>query len=119
MLVKGVTGEWATAQPSDDQAGRGWTLLKQAEERLDKGISQFKWIHWESASTLADTQNSGLVTFWKKDRFNMVAKYELEQRVLVTVLQDDDRVQWTIVNVHFHNDAGPRRLQWTMIKEKA
>ena len=91
---------------------------QQAEERLEKGIPQFKWIHWESASILADTQNSGLVSFWRKDKFNMVAKYELEQMVLVTVLQDDDGVQWTVVNVHFHNDAGPRRLHWTMIKEK-
>ena len=91
---------------------------QQAEERLDKGISQFKWIHWESASILADTQDLGLVTFWRKDKFNVVAKYELEQRVLVTVLQVDDGVQWTVVNAHLHNDAGPRRLQWTMIKEK-
>ena len=35
---------------------------QQAEERLEKGISKFKWIHWESESTLADTPNSGLAT---------------------------------------------------------
>ena len=79
---------------------------------------QFKWIHWELASTLADTQNSGLVTFWRKNKFKMVAKYESGQRVLVTVLQDDDGVHWTVMNVHFHNDTRPRRLQWTMIKKK-
>ena len=64
---------------------------------------------------MSDGQNSGLVTFWRKHKFNTVAKYEMEQRP--TILQDDDGVQWTIVNVHFHNDAGPRRLQWTMIKQ--
>ena len=90
---------------------------QQAEERREKRISKFKWIHWESESKLADTRNSGLVTFWRKDKFNLVAKYEMEQRVLVTIMQDDDGVQWTVVNVHFHNNAGQRRLQWTMIKD--
>ena len=91
---------------------------QQAEERLEKVISKFKWINWESESTLAETPNSGLVTFWRKDKFKLVAKYEMEQRVLQTILQDDDGVQWTVVNVHFHNDAGQRRLQWTLIKDK-
>ena len=58
------------------------------------------------------------MTFWKKTTFKLVAKYEMEQRVLVTILQDDDGVQWTVVNAHFHNDAGQRRLQWTMIQDK-
>ena len=91
---------------------------QQAEERLEKVISKFKWINWESESTLAETPNSGLVTFWRKDKFKLVAKYEMEQRVLQTILQDDDGVQWTVVNVHFHNGAGQRRLQWTLIKDK-
>ena len=42
----------------------------------------------------------------------------MEQRVLVTILQDDNGVQWTVVNAHFHNDAGQRKLQWTMIRAK-
>ena len=28
---------------------------QQAMERLERGISRFKWIQWESAATLADT----------------------------------------------------------------
>ena len=83
---------------------------QQAMERLEKGMERFKWVQWESAATLADAPHSGLVTFWRKDKFINVAVIELEQRVLVTILQDEDGVLWTVVNAHFHNDARQRRL---------
>ena len=38
--------------------------------------------------------------------------------MLVTILQDDDGVQWTVVKVHFHNDAAQQREQWSMIRDK-
>jgi hypothetical protein len=41
------------------------------------------------------------VTFWRKDKFINVAVIELEQRALVTILQDDDGVLWTVVTCIF------------------
>ena len=82
--------------------------------RLQEATKRFKWIEWES-ETLADTPRLGLATFWNKEKFQFVGVHEISNRILVTILRDDDGVSWTFVNVHFHNDAGPRRLQWELI----
>mmetsp|Transcript_14322 Transcript_14322/g.25507 ORF Transcript_14322/g.25507 Transcript_14322/m.25507 type:complete len:158 (-) Transcript_14322:371-844(-) len=84
----------------------------EAMQKLRTAMSRFTWIDWEMTATLADTPRSGVTTFWKKDKFRYVTHHQLDQRMLITILQDDDGTKWTIVNAHFHNDAGPRKQQW-------
>ena len=86
-----------------------------AMQPLNESLKRFLSTNWEMVATLADTPRSGVAMFWKKDKFKYIKHQQLEQRILLTILQDDDGVKWTIINAHFHNDAGPRKQQWDKV----
>lgn len=70
---------------------------------------------WEYNYTLSTTERSGTVTFWKVDTWKLISQSALTSRISITVLQDVEGEEWTIINGHFSNNPKDRITQWDKI----